>query len=338
MTNGDDGALSGLSERVLVTGGTGFLGSHLVRQLCSNGTPVRVLVRDPERMGLLQGLADLDVVVGDILDVDAVGEALQGVTNVFHCAAFVGFGGRSELDPMMDVNVRGTRNVVDEALRAGVNRLVHTSSIAALGRTERPAGCLDESTVWAESPMNTAYARSKHLAELEVHRAVAEGLDAVVVNPSLIMGPGRPGENTTQIAERIRDQRLPAIPSGATNVVDVEDVAAGHIAALANGETGERYILAGENLTWEAIISTLARAFGVPPPSRHMSARAAMVLGTVGDMLAMITRRPPMISRESARVTGHRNCYENARARAELGVTFRPFEETAQRMAAVLGR
>ncbi|MFT4604874.1 MAG: dihydroflavonol-4-reductase [Rhodothermales bacterium] len=327
-----------MTERVLVTGGTGFLGSHLVRLLRKEGRQVRVLVRRPERMGLLKNVDGLETVAGDVLDVDSVRDALTGVTQVFHCAAFVGFGGRAELDPMMDVNVGGTRNVVNEALKAGVGRLVHTSSIAALGRTERPTGCLNEQAVWTESPMNTAYARSKHLAELEVHRAIAEGLDAVIVNPSLIMGAGRPGENTTQIAERIRDRRLPAFPSGATNVVDVEDVATGHLAALARGEKGQRYILGGENLTWQSIILTLAGAFGVPPPTRHMSARAAMILGAAGEIIATVTRRPPMLTREGARVTGHKTCYENARARTELGMTFRPFKETAQRMAGALAR
>ncbi|NNE71460.1 MAG: SDR family oxidoreductase [Rhodothermales bacterium] len=325
-----------MTGRVLVTGATGFLGSHLVRRLLSEGLDVRALVRRPDRLGDLSDLPGLEVAEGDVLDVDSLQDAVSGISQVYHCAAFVGFGGKSEVPPMMAVNVQGTANVVDAALRLGVSRVVHTSSIAALGRSEGNTDCLDEGVVWTESPLNTAYARSKHLAELEVHRAIAEGLDAVLVNPSLIMGPGRSGENTTVIAEKIRDGKLPAIPSGATNVVDVEDVAEGHVAAMRLGVSGERYILAGENLSWDKIIRTLADAFGVDPPRRRVSMRAALLLGALSEFGATITRRKPLMTRESARVTGHRSCYRNDRARSELGVAFRPFSETAGRLAEAL--
>ncbi|MFT5143439.1 MAG: dihydroflavonol-4-reductase [Rhodothermales bacterium] len=326
-------------SRTLVTGATGFLGAHLVRILVGNGEAVRVLIRSPKRMDILNDVADqVEIVQGDVRDFDDVQDALVGVDRVFHCAAFVGFGGRSESDVMMDVNVGGTRTVVDAALSAGVERVVHTSSIAALGRTENSTGCLDETATWAESVLNTAYAVSKHLAELEVHRAVAEGLDAVIVNPSLVMGPGRAGENTLRIAERIRDRKLPVMPSGATNVVDVEDVVKGHVAAMERGRSGERYILAGQNLPWTEIIGTLAHCLGVESPRRILSMRAGLIAGGLSELLSKITRKSPLLTRESARISCHRSCYLNDKACTELGLSFRPFTEIAERMAHSLGQ
>ncbi len=321
---------------VLVTGATGFLGSRLVSRLLKTGQSVRVLVRDASRLATC-GLDpdDLEMIVGDITDPDAVARAISGVATVYHCAAFVGLGGLSDRPRLRRVNVGGTATIVNAAIESGVRRMVFTSSIAALGRSDEHTECLDENTEWTESPLNSAYAISKYHSELEVYRGIAEGLDAVVVNPSVIMGPGRRGENTMQIAESIYRRKLPALPSGATNVVDVEDVVSGHMAAMENGKCGERYLLAGENLSWTAIIETLARSLNVPPPTRTMSLRAALFLGGISELLSVVTKKPPLISRETARLTGHRVCYENRKARTELGLEFRPFSETASRIAAM---
>ena len=325
-----------MEELTLVTGATGFLGSRLVERLLRAGSRVRVLIRDPKRLQVAEGDRDaLEVLVGDITDPDSVHDAVSGVRHIYHCAAFVGFEGRTDRPLLNRVNIGGTAVVVDAALEAGVDRLVHTSSIAALGRSDGLKECLDESAEWTDSHLNTAYASSKYQAELEVHRAIAEGLDAVIVNPSLIMGPGRTGENTMKIAEGLRAGKIPAMPGGSTNVVDVEDVVTGHLAAMEKGLTGNRYLLTGENLAWTTIIQTLAGALGVPAPTRTMSLRSALVLGGLSEMLAILTRRPPLVTRESARITGHHTCYDNAKAVRELGLAFRPFSETAARIASV---
>jgi dihydroflavonol-4-reductase len=322
--------------QVLVTGATGFLGSHLVCRLAEAGQRVRVLVRDPARLSVPAAVVDaLDVRVGDITDPDSVADAVSGVGTVFHCAAFIGLGQPTDRRKLNRVNVGGTATVVNAALEAGIRRLVYTSSIAALGRSADITHCLDETAEWSESPLNTAYAISKYRAELEVHRAIAEGLDAVIVNPSVIMGPGRRGENTMKIAERVLAKTIPALPSGSTNVVDVEDVVEGLLAAMERGATGERYVLAGQNLSWTAIIGTLAEALGVEAPGRIMSFRLALFLGGLMELVSVVTRRPPLVSRESARLTGHKTCYDNAKAIRELDMDFRPFSETAARIAAV---
>ena len=321
---------------ILVTGATGFLGSVLVSQLLDEGETVRILRRASSKLDLLGDSADrVEHAVGDVTDFASVQAAMRGVDFVYHTAAFVGFGGK-DAERLQAVNVGGTANVVDAALEAGARRLVFTSSQAALGRPLTPAGVIDETRAWNPSKMDTAYARSKHAAELEVHRAVAEGLDAVIVNPAVIFGPGRSGENTTEIVEKVRSGHVPAAPAGGTSVVDVEDVAAGHRAAMARGATGERYFLGSENLRWKTIFDTLAEAFGVPGPRIVLPPPLALVAGTASELAGAVTRSRPALTRETARISSRFFRYDNAKAREELGVTFRPFRATAERLAGML--
>ncbi len=222
------------------------------------------------------------------------------------------------------------------ALAAGVGRLVHTSSIAALGRTETPGALLDESAVWTPSRANTAYAVSKRDAELEVQRGVAEGLDAVVVHPALVFGPGRSGEGTFALAERVAAGRVPAAPPGGTAVVDVEDVAAGLRLACARGQTGARYVLAAQNLSWTEILGTLARAAGAEPPRRTVPGWALTAAGALAEIGARVTRSEPALTRATARTSAATYRYDGTRATRDLGLAYRPFSETARRIAAAL--
>ena len=322
---------------ILVTGATGFIGSELTRQLVARGERVRILRRAGSSLDLLGDAAThVEHAEGDVTEPPALLRAMQGVAQVYHTAGFVGFGGRRDREHLVRINVGGTANVIDAALARGVERLVHTSSVAALGRPEHAARPLDETSEWQRSRMNTEYAHSKYLAELEVHRGVAEGLDAVMVNPTVVFGVGRAGENTRRIAERVRDRRLPAVPPGGTSVVDVRDVADGHICAMGQGRTGERYVLAGENLSWRAIVDTLAAAFGVPAPQRTLPPGPSMVAAALSEVFAAVTRTHPVITRETVRTASRFYRYDNRKAREELGATFRPFRETAAYIAAAL--
>ena len=319
---------------ILVTGATGFLGATLTRQIVAEGKPVRILRRENSKLDLLNDTASrLEHVIGDVTDYPSVLAAMKGVQHVYHAGAYVGFGGKKDEAQLMDVNVRGTANVADAALEAGVTRMVHVSSIAALGRTRGQHEAIDETAEWTASKENSAYAVSKHLAEMEVHRAVAEGLDAVLANPSLIFGPGRPGENSMAIVEKVRDGRVPTIPSGGTCVVDVEDVASGIRAAMERGATGERYILGGENLSWEEIFGTLAEVFSAKLPRLRLNRGPAMVVATVSETLARLIRVKPLITRETVRAATATYRYSNRRAVEKLGCSFRPFRETAERIA-----
>jgi dihydroflavonol-4-reductase len=323
--------------KILVTGGTGFVGSEITRQLLAQGADVRILRRATSELDLLGDAAHhVEHAVGDVTAPETLAPAMDGVAHVYHSAAYLGVGGQREREKLFCINVQGTANVVNAALAAGVTRLVHTSSIAAFGRPERTDTVLDESSEWHISKQNTVYAQSKHEAELEIHRGIAEGLDAVMVNPALVFGVGRPGENTRQIAEKIREGKIPATPVGGTNVVDVLDVAAGHLLAMERGGTGERYFLGSENLLWRTLFGTLARAFDVPPPRFTLRPGVATPLATVAETVATLTRTTPLMTREMARQTARFYTYDNRKAIADLGCTFRPFEDTARRMAEAL--
>lgn len=323
--------------KILVTGATGFVGSALTRQLLASGAEIRILRRATSGMDLLgESAASVEHAVGDVTDPVSVHAAMQNITHVYHTAAAILMGGPRSGRHQRHINVYGTACIVNAALDAGVKRLVHTSSISALGRREEPVMTQTEHAVWRDSRLHTPYAVSKHLAELEIHRGIAEGLDAVMVNPSVVFGPGRPGENTMLLAERLRQGRVRAVPIGGTNVIDVEDVAAGHIKAMARGRTGERYILGSENLLWKEVLETLAAALSVSAPTRRLRPGLALALGALLEARSQVTRKTPDLTRTLARNISQVSRYSNSKATQELGCAFRPFAETAQRIAAAM--
>jgi dihydroflavonol-4-reductase len=321
---------------VLVTGATGFVGSVLTRQLVSDGLEVRILRREDSSLDLLGEAADaVEHAVGDVTYARSLYQAMQDVDRVYHVAAKVSFA-RRDREALRRVNAEGTAHVVDAALKAGVDRLVHTSSIAALGRPLRADEPVDETSAWEGAPHRSAYARSKRRAELEVHRGIAEGLNAVIVNPALVFGVGGPGTNTRRIVDAVRRGWAVAAPPGGTNVVDVRDVAAGHRAAMERGEAGRRYLLGGDNRSWHSILTVLAEAFGVDPPRRTIPGALLRAGGTVAEAVAALTRTRPVLPRATARAATRTHRFDNSRARDELGCTFRAFEDTARWIAEAL--
>ncbi len=320
---------------VLVTGATGFLGSELVYQLLEAGHHVKIFRRQTSGLHLLTSAADhVEHSVGDdITDLDALRKAMNNIQAVFHVAGNVNFTSRF----LNHVNVEGTATVVDAAQGAGVERLVHTSSIAAIGTSEGMIS--NENTEW-QNNKPWPYAQSKYLAELEVQRSIAEGLDAVIVNPALILGPdrsqGKALNLTHNYALALRAGKIPAYPGGGTNVVDVADVAAGHLAALEHGQTGARYILGSENLNWKSILSILAEALNAKPPGIPLPYSMALAAGGFMDLVGAVTGKRFALGRSAVTYTLKMRRYSNRRATEELGCSFRPFSETARRVAASL--
>ncbi|MBL7977452.1 MAG: SDR family NAD(P)-dependent oxidoreductase [Bacteroidetes Order II. Incertae sedis bacterium] len=322
------------AEKVLVTGATGFLGSELVRQLLAQGQSVRVLARKSAKFDLLNEVAgQFEIATGDVTDPLSVRDALKDIQTVYHAAAFVSFGGQKDAEKLREVNVLGTANVVNSALDQRVKRLVLTSSMAAFGRPANQSEEITEDLLWMPSKLNTRYALSKYDAELEVYRGIAEGLDAVIVNPALIFGIGRLGEGTMKIVHQVKSGKLPAVPWGATNVVDVRDVAAGHLLARQHGKTGERYFLGGENLMWNEIVAHLATAFGVKAPTRRLHPTLSLIAATITETIGTLTGTQPLLTRESARASIGTYRYSTQKAETALGYLARPFAETAAFLA-----
>ena len=226
--------------KILVTGSTGFIGGALCRELVAQGYEVRAFHRTTSNLRLLENLP-VEHVIGDLTQPDSVRAAVEGVEGVFHVAAWVGMNDPGRL---YAITVEGTRAVVQAALQCGVRRLVYTSSVAALGIPQPGIpSLLDEHHTWNFRPEFFPYGYAKYLAELEIQKAVAQGLDAVIVNPSLVLGPGDLYRHTSSVIMQIATRKVGIAVTGGANVVHVADVVEGHIAAFSRGKTGERYIL-----------------------------------------------------------------------------------------------
>jgi dihydroflavonol-4-reductase len=260
----------------LVTGATGLVGSHVTRLLVERGDSVRVTMRARSRPENLAGL-DVETVAADILDRQAMRRALRGVDRLFHVAGMTSL--RKPADMLFRVNVEGTRVVLEEALRAGVQRAVHTSSIAAIGPPARHSTA-DETQVFRAGRFGLPYVNSKHEAEGVAMRLAARGLPVVVVNPAHVFGRGDLYHSSTEMVRRFLRREIPAYVDGALNVVDAEDVAHGHLLADERGEVGERYVLGNRNFTLDRFFADLGRLSGVEPPALKLPLPAAIALAS----------------------------------------------------------
>ncbi len=303
---------------VLVTGATGFLGGNLARELCRRGSRVRVLTRNGRRPVALEAF-EYDAVDGDVTDRDSVQRAADGCRQVYHAAASIVFWCRSkrELDAVRRVNVDGTRFVLDAAQRAGVERVVHVSTVDAIGLP--PPGCVaTEDTDWAGGPIDTVYAVTKREAEAV---ALSAAVDTVVVNPGFILGGFDPRPSSGRLLMPLLRSPLVFCPSrGGNNFVHVRHVVAGALAAMEKGRRGERYILGGENLTYRELFRRALAILGRRPLLVPLPLPAAVLAGRLLELSAWLTRRQPALSAGMARLAFTDHYYDSSKARRELGL------------------
>jgi dihydroflavonol-4-reductase len=319
----------------LLTGGAGLVGSQVARLLVRRGDRVRLTVREQTNRENLD--FEHEAVRCDILDRRAVRRAMRGVERVFHLAGSTSL--RAPIDALFRINVQGTRIVLEEALRAGVQRVVYTSSIAAVGPAPRGT-VADESQIF-RGGYGLPYMDSKHEAEVEALRLAARGLPVVIVNPAFVFGAGDVNRSSTELVRRFLRRELPAYVDGALNVVDVKDVAQGHLLADEHGAIGERYILGNRNFTFERLLADLGRISGVEPPAVKMPLHLALALTEITQPLPGWA---PVTAGE-VRTVSLWWAYSSAKAKRELGYdpghhedtlaeTVEWYRENEQRLAA----
>ena len=310
--------------KVLVTGGTGFIGSSIVRALLLAGHDVRALVREGADTRNLAGL-DIERVTGDITDPESLTAAIRGCTHVFHAAALYSFW-VTQPGLIERVNVGGTRNVLQAALDAGVERVVYTSSVAALAVPSRDRP-VDEATPVDPSAIIGAYKRSKYAAEQVALEYAAKGLPVVIVNPSFPVGPRdiKPTPTGQTILDFI-NHRLPAYVDTGMNVVDVEDVAQGHLLAAEKGKIGERYILGGRNMSMREFLGILEKISGIPAPRVRLPYAPLLALSYVNATWCRMTKSTPRMTPDTIRMSRHYMYYDPSKAINELGMPQTPPE------------
>ena len=298
---------------ILVTGSTGFVGAALCRALVGKGHRVRAFHRPTSVMRLLEGL-EVEHALGDLTQPETLVTALEGIDAVFHAAAWM--GGQS--GRQYTVTVEGARSLLLAARKAGVKRFVHTSSVAALGVPsilDTPAP-VDENHTWNFRPDWFPHGYSKYLAELEVQKAVSQGLDAVIVNPSLIFGPGDIYRQSSSILNQVARRKISVTVEGGINVVHIADVVAGHLCALDQGRRGERYILSGENLTITDMLRSIAEVAGVPAPQLQLPTGLVRLASRPAQLARAFLHLP--VGAELLRLAGYYFFYEHHKASEEL--------------------
>jgi dihydroflavonol-4-reductase len=313
----------------LVTGANGFVGCHVIRALAASGTHVRAMVRPNADRRALEGL-DCELALGDLRDRDSVERAVRGCDAVYHVAADYRLWVTDEA-PMYAANVEGTRNVIGAAHAAHVRRIVHTSTVGALGIGVDGFG--REDTPVTLAAMIGAYKRSKFLAEQEAVNAAKSGVPVVIVNPSTPIGPyDYKPTPTGRIIVDFLNRRIPVYIDTGLNLVAVEDCARGHLLAAAHGRIGEKYILGGENLTLKEMLLRLSRLSGLAAPRVRLPFAMALGFACGAEAVARtITHRPPRASLTEVRMARKKMFFDSAKARIELGYEPRSIDDALQR-------
>ncbi len=314
--------------KILVTGASGFIGSHLVPRLVSAGHSVRTFGRSE---GVPKQFANLSIehVSGDIADAEAVDAAVAGMDMVFHMAGLVSYR-KSDQKRQWQCNVVGTRNVMQSALKHGVKRVIHTSSVAALG-IPAPGEVGDETIVYNLEGMGLNYCDTKHEAELEVLQYVKQGLFVVMLSPGIIFGEGDTHPHHHAIYGMMLKGRLVGWPQGGVTFSDIEDVVQAHLNAMTMGRSGERYILGSANLSYREGTLVLSKVAGTPPPKFRIPKLAIQIAGFACETFFPLFGKRPPITSQVAWLSQQNIYFKSDKAIAELNFKQTPFQKTIER-------
>jgi dihydroflavonol-4-reductase len=310
----------------VVTGASGLVGGNLALELLAQGHTVRATRRSEASTRHLEG-HPIEWLPGDLDDVGALTAAFEDADVVFHCAALVSIL-RRPTPELVATNVDGTRNVIVAVRAARVPRLVHCSTVGAVGLSEDGEPCTEDAP-WnfARYGLDDGYVTTKHRAELLVHDAVRDGLDAVIVNPTYMFGPYDAKPSSGRMIIGVIERHAPGHSTGSNNFVDVRDVARGMLLAWQKGRTGERYILGGNNMTYDACFRLIARVAGVPPLTWRVPRPIASLVGLLGDLQHLWTGKEPLVTSTSVRwAYTDRFQFSSAKAERELGYRHGPLE------------
>src|SRR5688572_7722282 len=323
----DQNSPSGAGD-ILVTGGTGFLGAYIIKELIEKNYRVRAIRRSKNLPSYIpKAIFDrVEWLDGDILDVVSLQEAMEGIDTVIHAAAIVSFLKKDRLS-MYQVNVEGTANVVNIALEKNVRRFVHISSVAALGRTAH-GGTVNEEKKWEESKTNTHYGKSKYKSELEVWRGISEGLSGVILNPSTFLGYGDWNNGSCAIFKNIYEGFSWYTP-GINGFVDVQDVALATVTLMESGINEQRFIINGDNWPFRKLQDTIAVNLGKKKPTRATTPLLLNLAWRMENLKSFFTRKKPLLTRDSARVAQSMTYFDNKKFLDAIpGFSFTPLEDT----------
>jgi dihydroflavonol-4-reductase len=314
---------------VLVTGATGFLGSHIARKLVEKGNDVKILLRKSSRTANIDNI-EAERVYGDVTDLDSLKSAIKGCDTLFHTAGLVSFR-KKDHQKMQDINVGGVVNAMKAALDAGVGKVVYTSSVAAVG-VDPAGGIANEQTEFTLESEGIPYLNTKYHGELESLKFVEQGLPLVIVNPSVVVGPGDIYLSSTAFIQWYCKKKFPGYMDGTMNIVDVEDVAEGHLLAAEKGKVGERYILGNTNLTINELFDMLQRLTGVPRPKMKIPYTFALVSGyLVERILGISFPNYSTMDVDSVKLSKYKWYVDSSKAEKELGYKKSNIEQSVKK-------
>lgn len=315
---------------ILVTGGTGLVGAHLLLRLIENGAKVRAIYRDEKGIQKTKSLFEhyqkstlfntVEWIKGEILDITALEDAFIGITQVYHCAAYISFDSKDE-NKLRKINIEGTANIVNFCLAKGIEKLCHVSSIAALGDLAAHETSITEETEWNPEKYHSDYAISKYGAEMEVWRGQQEGLQVIIVNPGIIIGPGFENQSSGQLIKKVADGLL-FYTYGKTAFVVVDDVVGIMIELMESSICNERFILIGQNIVFRDLINTIADTLKVKRPSIEAKPFLIGLTWRLYWVLSLFSTKPKQISKDSLQSLLNKKEFSNQKIKSALQTSF----------------